>query len=122
MTKRVACAVVALAIAGTPGAQTVSFADACKSGDEGAVMAAGLANPGLAQRDYSLFAELPFAQKAVEAFALADPEEAVGVAGRTGEPSAGLRDFRVLDLDGNRITFAQTFRVSRACDQVAFMR
>ncbi len=84
------CVACALAVGGA-FAQTATFADACKSGDESSVMAAGLANPGLALRDYSLFAELPFAQKAVEAFALADPEEAVGVAGSGSREADELR-------------------------------
>jgi hypothetical protein len=92
MTKWAPLAGAALALAALACAQTVSFADACKNADERAVMASGLANPGLALRSYGLFAQLPFAQQAAEAFALADPEEAVGVAGSGAREADELRE------------------------------
>ena len=72
-------------------AQPLSFLEACASADEASTIAAGLANPVVALGDYSCYAKLPFAQVAVERFALADPAEAATVAGAGSPDSEDLR-------------------------------
>ena len=81
-----------LLFAGAALSQPLNFTDACATGNESAVIAAGLANPGIALRQYAYFEKLPFVQTALERFALADPEEAVAVAAGGSTEADNLRD------------------------------